>query len=212
MKNLLMASLVSVSMIPAIAQADTKNFEGLSAGLNLNLISGGLKLSGVDGSTGAFSLDALGGKQTQSASVELSYGFSLGGNSVITVGLDADLSDAKLASYSDDDSDGINVEVKQKNRYGVYVAPGIAITKDALVYAKLGYNKMKGELSFTGGESASENFNGVSFGIGSRIMISKNTFFKVEAARYNFSSKSIEDLGSIKPSATVGSIGLGIKF
>jgi hypothetical protein len=29
MKKFLIASLVSASMIPAIAQADTKNFEGL---------------------------------------------------------------------------------------------------------------------------------------------------------------------------------------
>jgi hypothetical protein len=210
-KKLLLASLVSASMIPAIAQADTKNFEGLSAGLNLNLVSGGAKLSGED-SGDAYSFDGLGGKQTQSVSVDVSYGLSLGGSSVLTVGLDADLSDAKLATFTDADAnDGFNVEVKQKNRYGVYVAPGIAVTKDALIYGKLGYNSMKGELSSPDG-AVSQTYKGVSYGVGTKIMISKNTFFKVEASRYTFSSKTTDDDTSVKPSATVGTIGFGIKF
>jgi outer membrane immunogenic protein len=177
----------------------------------LNLISGGAKISGVE-SGNAFSFDSVGGKQTQGVSVDVSYGLSLGGSSVLTIGLDADLSDAKLATFTDADTvNGFNVEVKQKNRYGVYVAPGIAVTKDALIYGKLGYNSMKGELSFDAG-SVSQTFKGVSYGVGTKIMISKNTFFKVEASRYTYSSKTTDDGTSVKPSATVGTIGFGIKF
>jgi len=206
-KKLLLASLISASMIPAIAQADTKNFEGLSAGLNLNLISGGVKLS-----VGAVSLDSLGGKQTQSVAVDAAYGFAMGGKGVLTIGIDADLSDAKIASFSDPDGD---FSAKQKNRYGIYVAPGLAVTKDALVYGKIGYNKMKGDISDEEtGVSASLNFDGVSYGVGAKIMLSKEAFIRVEASRYTFSSKSDPAIPAIsyKPSATVGTIGIGMNF
>ena len=209
MKKLLIASLVSASMIPAIAQADTKNFEGLSAGLNLNLISGGVKLS-----VGNVSLDSLGGKQTQSIAVDAAYGFAMGGKGVLTIGIDADLSDAKIASFSDPDENVTgDFSVKQKSRYGIYIAPGVAVTKDTLVYGKVGYNRMKGEIS-DADTSASLNFNGVSYGVGTKIMISKDAFFRIEVSRYTFSSKADPDVPALsyKPAATVGTIGLGMNF
>jgi outer membrane immunogenic protein len=202
-KKLLLASLVSASMIPAIAQADTKNFEGLSAGLNLNLISAAAKLAVVGDS-----LDGLGGKQTQTAAVDAAYGLSLGGKGVLTIGLEADLSDATIASST---LDGDKLDVKLKNRYGVYLAPGVALTKDALVYAKLGYNQLKGELAGATG-SASKTFRGVSYGAGARVMLSGNTFLKVEFGRYTFGSETVGDGADTKPSATVGTIGIGMNF
>jgi opacity protein-like surface antigen len=204
MKKLLasMVVLASPLLISGAALADTKNFQGLSAGLNLNLVQGGAKLE-YDGLT----VDGFGGKQSQSAAIDIAYGIPFGAEGVLTVGIDADLSDTKIFSTTDPDLD---INIKQKNRYGIYFAPGIAITKDALIYGKLGYSKMKGELSSSDG-TGSLNFGGVSYGVGTRIMISKTSFFKVEASRYTFGSETTDD-ASIKPSATVGTIGIGFKF
>jgi hypothetical protein len=197
-KKLLLASLVSASMIPAIAQADTKNFEGLSAGLNLNLIHAGIKLT-EDGDT----LDGLGGKEAASVALDVAYGFKLGNSSVLTLGIDVDFSKPKIASLND-------FSVKQKSRYGIYLAPGTAINKDTLFYGRLGYNKLEGELEIDG-TSAKQKFNGVSYGVGIKTMISKSTFVKVEANRLTYSSKTLEGVG-FEPSATVGTVGIGMNF
>jgi hypothetical protein len=198
MRNFVLASFFSVLMIPVGASADTKNFEGLSVGLNLNLISSGLKVT-----DGADAIDSFGGKEATSAALDLAYGLKIGDTGVLTLGLDVDLSNPTIFQAT---LDGENLSAKQKNRYGVYVAPGTAINKDTLLYGRLGYNRLKGEITL-GGDTGSETYNGVSYGLGVKVMISKDAFVKVEANRLTFSSKD-----GLEPSATVGTIGVGIKF
>lgn len=195
--------LLPLSLISTSVLADTKNFVGLSAGLNLNFISAGVKL--VDG---ADSFDGLGGKQTQTAGVDAAYGYvPFGTNTVFTVGLDADLSNATVAEAT---VDGTTGTVKQGNRFGIYFAPGVVVAKETLIYGKVGYNQMKGTVSVDTA-SVSKNFRGVSYGAGTKIMISNVTFLKIEIGRYTFDSKTV-DTATVKPSATVGTIGIGMRF
>ena len=202
MKRIKMSLIAAALAASPAAFADTSNFTGLSAGLNLNLITGGVKVS-VDGE----SFDGIGGKQTESASLDFAYGFAIGSTNVLNVGIDIDLSEPKIYEQNATDA---NTSAKQKNRYGVYVAPGITVGKDTLVYGKLGYNRFKGEIVLEG-TAGSTSFTGVSYGAGAKVMLSKNMFMRIEANRQTYSSKTLLGV-AFKPSATVGTIGLGMKF
>jgi hypothetical protein len=202
MKNLTCALALTAAILPATSIADTKNFEGLSAALNLGFFSGGVKL--IDG---ADSFDGLGGKQTFGAGFELAYGAKMSDTGVITVGIDADLTQPEVFSAT---AGGTTLSAKQKNRFGVFFAPGTVISKDTLLYGKLSYNSMKGETS-TNGVSASDTFAGMGYGLGVRTMISPTAFVKVEVNRVSFGAETIGD-ASIKPSGTTGVLGIGTSF
>jgi hypothetical protein len=200
MKKVLASMVVLATSLlsSGAALADTKNFEGLSAGLNLNLISGGVKITDQGDS-----IDSFGAKPATSIALDLAYGLKTGDSSVFTFGLDVDLSKATLFDVSEA---GDTLTAKQKNRYGVYFAPGAVINKDTLLYGRLGYNRLKGEVTLNG-DSGSETYKGYSYGVGIKVIISKGTFVKVEANRLAFSAKD-----DLKPSATVGTIGFGVNF
>jgi opacity protein-like surface antigen len=202
MKNLTCALALTAAILPATSIADTKNFEGLSAALNLGFFSGGIKLT-----EGADIVDGFGGKQTFGAGFELAYGAKMSDTGVVTVGIDADLTQPEVFSAT---LGGDALSAKQKNRFGVFFAPGTVINKDTLLYGKLSYNSMKGEIS-TNGASASDTFTGMGYGLGVRTMISPTAFVKVEVNRVSFGAETIGD-ASIKPSGTTGVLGIGTSF
>ena len=138
MKNFAFALALTAVFLPTTSSAGTKNFEGFSAGLNLNMLSAGIDY------TEAGSRSFLGGKQAISAGLDAAYGFNLSDSGVLTVGLEADVTSPEIWNSTDGAS-----SAKQKNRYGIYIAPGALINKDTMVYGKVGYNSMKGDVSST---------------------------------------------------------------
>jgi opacity protein-like surface antigen len=198
MKKIAIACVLAAVSFPTVSFADTKNFEGFSAGLNLNMISGGFDLN--DGQR-----TFLGGKQAISAGLDFAYGFSMSQSGVLTVGLDADVTSPETFSTTED-----SLSFKQKNRYGIYIAPGTLINKDTLVYGKVGYNSMKGEFGFPSGQ-VSNRYSGAGYGFGVKTIISPQVFLKVEVNRYTFGSELV-DGDTVKPAATVGVLGIGTSF
>lgn len=206
MKKVVLASLVSASIATNAFAADAKNFEGFSVGANANLISAGAKAA-----LGDYTLDSLGGKQSQSVALEASYGLKLSNDSILTVGVDYDVMNPTIGSVTYPDGEVTEtIKLKQKTRYGIYLAPGYAVNNDTLLYAKLSYNAMKGEAT-NGDGSESANFTGIGWGAGAKVMLNKTTFLKVEAARVSYGSKTFGTL-DFKPSVTIGSIGVGFNF
>ena len=199
MKNFAFALALTAVFLPTTSSADTKNFEGFSAGLNLNMLSAGIDY------TEAGSRSFLGGKQAISAGLDAAYGFNLSDSGVLTVGLEADVTSPEIWNSTDAAS-----SAKQKNRYGIYIAPGALINKDTLVYGKVGYNSMKGELESNGART-SDRFTGVGYGFGVKTMISTQAFLKVEVNRYSFGSEELDGTTS-KPGGTSGVLGLGASF
>ena len=183
--------------------ADTKNFEGLSAGVNLNLISGGVKIT-----NGADSIDSFGGKQTMSGSLDLAYGIKVGNTGIFTLGVEFDLSKPTLFSSVES---GNTLSIKQGSRYGIYIAPGTALNKDTLLYGRIGFHKLKGEILDSVDGDVSQKFSGFSYGLGIKTMLSKDAFIKVEANRLTYGSETADGI-QLKPSATAGTIGIGINF
>lgn len=205
MKNLTCALALTAAILPTTSIADTKNFEGFSGSLNMSLVSSGIKLTG-DGLVG----DGLGGKQEYSAGVDLGYGVKLSDTGIFTVGIDADFVQPTVFTLT---ADGDTLTAKQKNRFGIYFAPGTVIGKDTLIYGKVGYNSMKGEVTGSGGWDIrrSETFTGFGYGLGIKTMISPQAFLKIELNRLSFGSETV-GAAQYKPSATTGVLGIGTSF
>jgi len=103
-----------------------------------------------------------------------------------------------------------NFTATQKNRFGIFLAPGAVINNDTLIYGKLSYNSMKGELSANDG-SLSETFRGIGYGFGVKTMISPTVFMKVEVNRISYGGEIIDGV-TYKPSGTTGVLGIGTSF
>ncbi len=206
MKNLTCALVLTAAILPATSIADTKNFEGFSGSLNLGLASPGLKTS-----VGNLVFDSFGGRSEFTGGIDLSWGTKISETGVLTVGIEADLIQPDVVSFA---GGGDSLTAKQKNRYGIYLAPGTVIGRETLVYGKVGYNSMKGEMVGAGDFTdlnRSQSFTGFGYGLGVKTMITPQAFLKVEVNRLSYSSETI-GAWTVEPSGTVGVVGIGTSF
>lgn len=213
--SLLVASLLFAS------SAYAGNFEGLSV-----FGKAGVKSSEMDvkyddtlSGGGSGSQDGL-GKSDYFGAVGIDYGFKINEKFVALIGAEIDVNDTTVYKSNEVDSSGdaSSVKFKQKNSYGVYVAPGYMINDDALLYAKLSYNRAKFSATFTEGSesgSLSDNFDGFGFGVGARVFVAKNIYLNAEWQKITYGSEKFTDNeGAVKfkPESTVGTVGIGYNF
>lgn len=193
MKKKLLALALLTGSTGVFAQANP--FEGFSAGVNVSSVGASTTFS-----SGSDSLNL--GQQSVVPTIEAGYTFGI--SKEFAVGLTAtyDLSDTKSGSVN-----GLNF--KGKNHYSINLKPGYVMDK-TMVYAIVGYNAMKVTANYNGA-SGSDNVSGFGGGLGIAYMIDKNIFIKAEAQQISYSSKTDSGL-TYKPSATVGTIGLGYRF
>lgn len=196
MKKTFIASAITAALVAPQAFAQGSNFGGFSLGLNANFVS-----SATERTTGGATTKL--GEGTQTAGLQGAYGFSMGANGALGLGLTYSLGDVKGGSMA-------GTEFKGKDMYSVYVEPGYALSNSTLLYGKLAYLAMKGEQS-SGGVTSSENFDGLGYGAGARALLSRNLYLQVEFMQSDYNKKAISGV-DYKPSGTVGSIGLGYKF
>lgn len=206
MKKLIAVAFLTSGLAFSAQAADTKNFEGFSAGLNLNMFSMGVAVTDTR-------TDTSGGDPVESYSFDATYGFKIGPSRVLSVGIEYDLGKPQIYRSFYPLMEDPEWKIRQKQRYGIYVAPGIAISKEALLYAKLGWGQWKGESEafFRNGSSNSLTFGGFNYGIGAKLMVSDRVFVKVEAIRHSFNSEK-NGISNLKPSASMGTIGIGRNF
>jgi opacity protein-like surface antigen len=207
MKKLATVCVLAAAGFPTASFADTKNFEGFAGSLNLGLASPGIKTT-----VGNVVFDSFGGNSEFSGGIDLSWGTKISETGVLTVGVEADLIQPDV--FNVNAGDGDTLAAKQKNRYGIYVAPGTVIGRDTLVYGKVGYNSMKGELVGAGvftDLTRSQSFTGFGYGLGIKTMLTPQAFLKVEVNRLSYSSETI-GVWTVEPSGTVGVIGIGTSF
>ena len=187
--------------------AQSKSFEGVSLGLTVSGIgaevSGSTKTSGGSSGNGSTASGSI-GKVAEIAAVDLSYGFAIGNNGIIQVG--ASYTPGKAKAGSGTYTDGVtnapdannnagtgNLSLEVKDPYTIYIAPTYVVSKDSAIYAKIGYAKAEINTSATGGASLSKkpgDLEGISYGIGSKTMLTPNLYLGVEA--------NITDYDSIK--------------
>ena len=189
--------------------AQSKSFEGVSIGISASAI--GVEVNGNQTTAGGNSSSGSLGKASEIAALDLSYGFAVGPNGIIQIGASYTPGKAKAGSgaYTDAGSTVANsnmsgtVNLEVKDPYTIYVAPTYVISKDAALYAKVGYAKADVNTSATGGAALTSkpaDLEGWVYGIGSKTMLTPNLYLGVEA--------SITDYDSIKAvTAAVGADG-----
>ena len=172
--------------------AQSKSFEGVSLGLSASAI--GVEASGRTSNTRTSANGSI-GKVAEIAAVDLSYGFTVGSNGLIQVGASYtpgkakigsgnfnDTSDPAVTTRSRDDDGSISLQVKDP--YTIYIAPTYAISKDAAIYFKVGYSKADIETTASGSAALSakpSDLEGMTYGIGSKTMLTPNFYLGVEA-------------------------------
>lgn len=203
MKKLLTLGAVSLSCFAASAQ--TANFEGFSAALNLNLVGASTKTK-LDSAGPA--LDGL-GTNTAAASVQAAYGFAVSNNAVVSIGGTYVLGSPKVFSL-DDGSNSVNGKAKSES--SIYVEPGYLLSDKTMVYGKLSYESANLNAD-SASSHVSKGIRGTGFGAGLRTMIDKNMFVQVEVKQVGYGSARFDGAtGDFKTSSTMGTVGVGYKF
>ena len=200
MKKILIATAIAAALVAPQAFAQAANFAGLSLAANVNVTTATTELSGVG-------VTAKLGEGSQTASLQAAYGMAVGSNVVLGFGGTYALGDTKTGSLS---SGGVTLGFKGKDMYSIYFEPGYAVSNSTMLYGKLAYLSMKAEVT-ANNLSASQNMNGVGYGVGVRTMLDKNLFVQVEFSQSDYESKTVNG-GTYKPTGSTGTVGIGYKF
>jgi hypothetical protein len=101
---------------------------------------------------------------------------------------------------------------KKKDSYNFFISPAIAIDKDKLAYAKVGYTGLN--IEYSSSTTGINNYTGYSFGLGYKQIIHDGLYGFGEVNYAAYSSKRWGDdmSGTNKPTATNVLVGLGYKF
>lgn len=201
MKKIIMAMAAAAALISPQAYSQMRNFDGPSLGVNLNIANASNEFS-VGGASFKNS------DTSQTANLQAAYGFAASDSFVLGVGLTYGPGDIKAGSAT---TGGVGYELKAKDLYSLYVEPGFLVANSTLAYGKVSYQGMKGETRLSTGATLSDNFTGTGYGAGIRTMLGSNLYLQAELEQIGYSERSNSGLTS-KPTATMGSVGLGYRF
>lgn len=122
-------------------------------------------------------------------------------------------------------SPSFNYKFTISNRFSIFAAPGYAIDKDKLAYAKLGYSSQSVQYSQTNCCSSPSNkaqVGGYVLGLGYKQLITSGLYGFVEANYYGYAKPSLSSTYTDQGGGTVSSnpnvsaynflLGLGYKF
>ena len=208
--------------------AQSKSFEGASLGISVSAIGAEISGSGTTGNGSATTNSTSGsiGKVAEIAAIDASYGFAIGPNGLISVGATYTPGKAKAGSgtYTDGNSVGAQsgkLSVELKDPYTIYIAPTYVISKDAALYAKVGFSHV--DLNVTATDAANlstkpSDLDGWTYAIGSKTMLTPNLYLGVEASITDYdtisATKTVDTTSNINADVKVvqGVVTLGYKF
>ncbi len=107
---------------------------------------------------------------------------------------------------------------KKENSYNVFLSPGIALSKDSLAYAKIGYTGAQLKNNNTGSSANTANYNGYSLGLGYKQIISGGVYGFAEGNYFSYGDKTSTTVsnGTSVTKTGVSSynllVGVGYKF
>ena len=208
--------------------AQSKSFEGASLGISLSAIGAEISGTGTTGTGSATTNSTSGsiGKVAEIAAIDASYGFAIGPNGLISVGATYTPGKAKAGSgtYTDGNSVGAQngkLSVELKDPYTIYIAPTYVISKDAALYAKVGYSHVDLNVTATDAANLSKkpsDLDGWTYAIGSKTMLTPNLYLGVEASITDYdtisATKTVDTTSNINADVKVvqGVVTLGYKF
>ena len=167
---------------------------------------------------------------TGSAPLVLGLGYLFPVKNNFTLGLGIDYSTltqetGSSAFYYSGDSDNYNYKFTISNRFSIFAAPGYAIDKDKLAYAKIGYSSQSVQYSQTNCCSSPSNkaqVSGYVLGLGYKQLITGGLYGFVEANYYTYAKPSLsstytdEGGGTVSSSPNVNAynllLGVGYRF
>jgi Outer membrane protein beta-barrel domain len=205
MKKIITAFAIGVLGVAAAfsANAQQAKIGGLSVAANINLVG-----ASFDSSTSSNYQEKQNSAIGQSISAQLSYGFQVGQNAVISVGATAAFGDIKAGYLKPYD-------FKVSNASSFYIEPGYSSDGSTTLYLKISQNSMTASYSgdpTLGAIDGSTSFSGMGLGAGIRKMVDSQKFVQVEINQVNYKESSIKDGTSYKPMSTALTVGIGYRF
>jgi len=203
MKTVTAAILCIATCVSNISFAQTidSSYSGLSAALNLNFTSMGVKASDPFG-------NSLGdvNASDQNLVVQIAEGLQFGSNGVVNFGVSANLGDMKSGSIGP-------LQLKATSSTALYAELGYAFDTKSMAYGKLSINQLTATLSGGGpGVDGTLSANGVGFGAGYRHALSLGTYLQGELMQVNYSDV-VSAAGLVfKPTSTIAMVGIGVMF
>ena len=225
MNKILKLSAIALLASSTSLMAQSKSFEGVSLGLSASVVGAEVSGNSASSSPGTRSSSGSIGKVAEIAAIDLSYGYPVSNNFLVAIGASYTPGKAKAGTgtYTGDGTTGdtngkLNLEISDP--YTIYIAPTYAVSKDAALYAKLGYSKADVNVTATDSASLSKkpgDLEGITYAIGSKILLNNNLYIGVEASLTEYDSISAtRTTGSVNVNADAtvaqGTITLGYKF
>jgi hypothetical protein len=196
MKKIIVAAAIGSAFAASQAWAQARQFEGLSAGINL---------SGADTTaerqTGT--VTAKGSDTDANFSLQLQYNTAVNEMLLLGFGASANFGDLKAGKLNP-----TNTLVKVKDAYSLYFAPGFAFGNGLLGYGKLAYINANIQNS----SGANVHFDdGYGLGFGLQALFGKNWYGQAEFMMNQYTDKSLPG-ETDKLKAGVLSFGAGYRF
>ena len=189
--------IVAGLIFSASTFAQAEKFAGVSIGIN----------TGFESNQTALANTANFGGHSTPFNVNGSYTFLISPNMTVTTGLTYDLTDATTATFSSGNA-------KLKNHYALNIEPGYALSENTLGYLKVAYHSASSSLS-SGSSTYSKTVSGWGYGFGAKHKLDKNLFINIEIQQVGYDAyqpDSNVSSGTIAPTSTFGTIGLGYQF
>lgn len=183
MKKIAIAAAIGLSALTPPTFAQALNFGGFSLTGALNVNSN----SGEAGNKVDATRDNLG--------VTAQYDVPLGSALVMGLGASLGLNSFDIASNA-----------KLKSTASVFVAPGIAINKQAMVYGKVAVVSAQVDIDGVGAP-----ISGTGTGLGLRYLVNKNLFVQGEYLLHKYNDQTIGSI-AFKNQTSVFTMGVGYKF
>ena len=114
--------------------------------------------------------------------LQAEYGYALNDKYLLSVGASRDLGPLLFGIWR-----GSNIDIKMKDMYSVYIAPGYALNDSTLLYAKLGY------LSGTVSDPNSTILPGTGYGLGAKILGASRVFYQAELLKSDYARREYLD-------------------
>ena len=223
MNKILKLSAIALLATSTSLMAQSKSFEGLSAGIGLSVI--GVEINGSNAQASGDTSTGYAGRITEIASLDISYGVATSSNFVFGFGASYTPGKAKAGSGSLTDgttggTDGSgSASITIKDPYTLYVMPTYVLNKDSALFAKVGYTQANvtangaGRATITSGPG---DLKGWAYTIGSKNMLTNNTYISVEAtySDYDTLSATMSNGTTVSgdPKTIQGTISIGYKF
>lgn len=190
MKKMIAAVAVAASVFAPQVFAQAKNFEGFSiAGGTMTVSSGYTGTLGANVATGSATDSNLG--------LQGQYAWALGDSFVLAVGAQTGIGDFKADSLTG----------KIKNVTVAYIAPGVAVSNNVLIYGKLG--AVSYDFSNTNGGYSN---SATAYGLGVQVFFNKNIFFQGEYLASKPGDKNFNGWNIVTDKVGLTTLSIGYKF